>query len=104
LFALPQSAEPQIIYRFFHPGQQNFYFLLASRLLCLPGQILDLSRDSQRFQLAFEVVDCDQSSLRFYTGFFVPVKTNSKNLLFSAALIACGDLIKEVIHQQSHRL
>ncbi|MDP3607125.1 MAG: hypothetical protein Q8R59_15455, partial [Polaromonas sp.] len=68
---------------FFIPVNKNLTFCrLADRCACLLDRILRFESRLAAFSVRFEVIDCDQSSLRFYTGFFIPVKTNSKNLLF----------------------
>ena len=105
LFACRNQQSLKLYTGFFIPVNKIFTFCwLAECFVCL-GHFLGFDSRPTTLSTCFEVVDCDQSSLRFYTGFFIPVKTNSKNLFSSSGLFsAMGNFIEEVIHQQSHRL
>ena len=105
LFACRNQQSLKLYTGFFIPVNKIFTFCwLADQFVCL-SQILGFGSRLAAFSTCFEVVDCDQSSLRFYTGFFIPVKTNLKKSAFSLRpLPAASDFIEEVIHQLSQRL
>ena len=82
MFASCNQQSLKLYTGFFTSVKQKFDFLFV----CHSHFALQRSSFKLTSLLAatgtFEVVDCDQSSLRFYTGIFIPVKTNSKKSAF----------------------
>ena len=90
LFACRNQQSLKLYTGFFVPVNKIFTFcLLADHSVCL-SRILGFDSRLAALSTCFEVFDCDQSSLRFYTGFFIPVKTNSKKSAFSPRPLSAG--------------